>query len=271
MKYLPWRPDQALIRYVSAGTGTVTRGSCPQIAGWRRQALSRSGMLRPVISVVVMMLIAGCHSALFQTAKVRQGAHATVGVTRVEGAETEDVSDYSIFIKGEVGNEAHRHRFGYSAGLTIISPFKNKYRSLFRDTDIDTGTFPDEWAGVYPEFKLQAPRVLPVDVALGARFMAMAPERISLIVSRDLTHWLTLYGGCSYVATIEGIVSFGTEIQLHEDFSLLAEYSGWLSDHDYPNDFSGPVAVRPSSVGIAISYRLPRTPEPHDPRTALHW
>jgi hypothetical protein len=221
------------------------------------------------MALVALSVLSGCHSAVFQTAKTKQGANVTAGVTRVDAADVTGVSDYSVSLKGEIGREAHKYRFGYSVGLTFISPFKKRQRDFLGESDTDTGTYPNEWAGVYPEFKLQLPERLPVDIAFDARLMGYLPERISAIASYDLRDRVTLYGSFSYVATLEGIVCLGSEIRLTRTLSVLMESSAWLADHRYPDDYSGSVRERPVTFGLAISYHLPRSAEPIDPRTAM--
>lgn len=221
------------------------------------------------LALLVVLMLAGCHSALFQTAKIKEGATVTAGVTRADAADASGVSDYSVSIKAEVGRAAHRYRFGYSLGLTFISPVKKRQRDFLGDPDSDVGTFPNEWAGVYPEFKLQTPTKIPIDLALDARLMGYLPERICAITSYDLTGRLTLYGSFAYITTLNAVVSVGSEINLTHSVSLLIESSAWLADHRYPDGYRGPTKSRPVTLGVAISYNLPRPPRPIDPRTAM--
>jgi hypothetical protein len=221
------------------------------------------------VLLLAASVLAGCHSAVFQTAKIREGASVTAGVTRTDAADVAGVSDYSVSIKGEIGREAHRYRFGYSLGLTFISPFKKRQRDFLGESDTDVGTYPNEWAGVYPEFKLQLPRRLPVDLALDARLMGYLPERISAIASYDFADYGALYGSFSYVATLEGLVCLGSEIRLTRALSILVESTAWLANHRYPDGYSGPGRARPITFGLALSYHLPRSAAPIDPRTAM--
>lgn len=225
--------------------------------------------LRRTCTLLVLLVLAGCHSALFQSAKIKEGGNLTAGLTRADAADASGVSDYSVFIKGEIGREAHRYRFGYSGGLSFIAPFKRRQRDFLGEPDTDIGTYPNEWAGVYPEFKLQIPRRLPLDVAFDARFMGYLPERISLIASRDLVEPVTLYGAVSYIATLNGLAYLGSELKLTSDLSLLIESTMWLHDHRYPDDYTGRAVSRPVTVGLAISYHLPPLARTVDPRTAM--
>jgi hypothetical protein len=212
------------------------------------------------------LLLAGCHSASFQSAKIRDGVNTVVGVTRLSRDVNPDISDYSVFIKGEIGWAARRRRFGYSLGLTAVAPFKNRYRDLFASQEIDLGTFPNEWAGVLPEFKLQFPRALPVDITLDLRFMTFMPERVSLLASRDFTAAFTLYGSYSYTTAIGDLLSVGSEINITRKVSILVESSIWMSEHEYPADFSGTPPRYPHTVGVGFSYHLPRTSKQHHTR-----
>jgi hypothetical protein len=221
--------------------------------------------------LVIATLICGCHSACFQTAEIRNGVDATIGVTRVRGAEDADVSDYSIFVKGEFGRAARPDRFGYSLGLTFISPFESRGRSIMGGDEPASGSFPNEWAGVLPEFRLQVPRRLPVDLTLDARLMAVSPERIGILASRKVVGGLTAYGSYFLNVDIGQLAVGGSEVRLTDTVSLLAEYSIWLSNHDYPNDYGAGRRKKPYSFGLALSYHLPRKQDPYDSRPyALH-
>ncbi|MFH1311737.1 MAG: hypothetical protein ABIJ00_00785 [Candidatus Eisenbacteria bacterium] len=218
------------------------------------------------LALAGILLLAGCHSALFQTAKIRNGTNATLGITKIDAAENPDISDYSIFIKGEVGREARRSRPGYSLGLTFVVPVRNRYRSTFTSRDREIEMFPNEWAGIFPEFKFQMPRVLPVDAAADFRFIGYLPERAALLLSYDLVDFVTLYGSLSYNVAVAPQMALGTEVTFTRRFSVLFEYASWLADHDYPDDFTGSVMKRPYSVGIAVAYNWPRAIEPYDSR-----
>ncbi len=218
------------------------------------------------LALLGMLLIAGCHSACFQTAKIRNGTNATFGITKIDAADNPDISDYSIFMKGEVGRQARRSRPGYSLGLTFAIPTKNRSRNTFTSRDPEVEMFPNEWAGVFPEFKLQMPRVLPVDAAVDFRMIGYLPERVALLLSYDIVDFLALYGSLSYNVAVAPQMALGTEVNLTKRFSVLLEYTSWLADHDYPDEYSGPAIKRPYSVGIALAYHWPRAPEPYDSR-----
>ncbi len=215
---------------------------------------------------VIAVLICGCHSACFQTAEIRNGVDATIGVTRAQAAEDGEVSDYSIFVKGEFGRSARPDRFGYSLGLTFISPFESRGRSIIGGDEPESGSFPNEWAGVLPEFRLQMPRRLPVDLTLDVRLMAVSPERIGLLASRKVVGGLTAYGSYFLNVDIGHLAVGGSEVRLTDTVSLLAEYSIWLSNHDYPNDYEGGRQKRPYSFGLALSYHFPPKQDAYDSR-----
>jgi hypothetical protein len=214
----------------------------------------------------VGMLICGCHSACFQTAEIRNGVDTTIGLTRARGAEDAEVSDYSIFVKGEFGRAASPDRFGYSLGLTFISPFESRGRSIMGGDEPESGSFPNEWAGALPELRLQMPRRLPVDLTLDVRFMAVSPERIGILASRKVAGGLTAYGSYFLNVDIGRLAVGGSEVRLTDTVSLLVEYSIWLSNHDYPNDYGGGRRKRPYSFGLALTYHLPPKQDAYDSR-----
>jgi hypothetical protein len=218
------------------------------------------------LALLGALLLAGCHSACFQTAKSRDGTNATFGITKIHAAENPDISDYSIFVKGEFGREARRSRFGYNLGLTFIIPARNRYRNTFTVSDRDIEMFPNEWAGIFPELKIQMPRYMPVDIALDLRFIGYVPERAALLMSWDAAAFLTPYGSLSYNVAVAPELALGTEIGVSRRLSLLVECTTWLADHDYPDDFTGTALKRPYSFGLGLSYNWPRPRKPYDAR-----
>jgi hypothetical protein len=229
------------------------------------KAMIRRG-LHAAALLVTAVWMHGCHSACFQTAEIRSGVDATMGVTRIRGADDAEVSRYSIFVKGEYGRSAAADRFGYGLGLTFIAPFESRGRSIMGGDKPESGSFPNEWAGVLPEFRLQVPRRLPVDLALDVRLMAVSPERVGVLASRRVVSPLTAYVSYFLNVDIGQLAVAGCDIRLTGTLSLLAEYSLWLSDHDYPADYSGSRRRRPYSAGLALTYHIPRKQEPYDSR-----
>ena len=218
---------------------------------------------RITLAVMIAVVLAGCHSAMFQTAKIRNGMEASGGITRVHGAENEDVSDYSIYMRGELGHAASESRFGYSFALGFVSPFKNRYRYNHPSSELgfESGTLPNGSAGVFPEFKLQFPRKIPVDFALDLRLNGILPDRVAVITSSDLTGWLTPYASYSLTGTEGQLLCAVVELVLSGRVSLLVERTQWLSEHDYPDDYEGPARKYPYSIGLALSYHFPRKPD----------
>jgi hypothetical protein len=211
-----------------------------------------------LLVIVVGTALCGCHSACFQTAKIRQGGTAYVGSLKLEDSATPGFSDYSVFIKGEIGRSATAKQFGYSFAMTFVSPLKKDHRELFHTSgEIDADLFPNEYATVFPEAKIQAPRVLPVDMALGGRLSAVFPDRATVFVSRDVGQRITLYS--AYSLDIMGhLLHSGMEISLTDRLSAFLEYSTWLSEHDYPSDYSGSSPARPKSIGVCFCYAAAR-------------
>jgi len=216
----------------------------------------------------IAVALAGCNSAMFQTAHIIDGSSAVVGLTRVEDGEETDVSDYSIFIKGSIGWAASRSHPGYEIGLTLLSPLRNRQSRSMSPDEARYGTFPNEWAGIFPEFKLQLPRCLPIEIALDLRLMTYLPERIAIVGSRKISSWLTLYGSYSYAASVAGMANLGAEIRIHPRLAIFVEHTRWLNKHHYPEDYTGSPLEYPFSVGIALEYIAPSPRRPIDPRTA---
>ncbi len=221
------------------------------------------------ISICLALGQIGCNSAMFQTAEVIEGASATIGLTKVEDGEATEVSDYSVFFKGSVGRQASRAHPGYEIGLTFLAPLRNKRKQAMSPDEARVGTFPNQWAGVFPEFKMQLPKRLPIDFALDLRLMTYLPERIALIASKDLSEWLTLYGCYGYAASIGGVANTGSELRIHPRISIYLEYTRWLNTHHYPEGYNGSPLDHPFSMGVALRYLAPSKPKPIDPRAAM--
>jgi hypothetical protein len=211
-----------------------------------------------VLSVFALTTFCGCHSACFQTAKISQGATAYVGAVNLEDSPSPGFSDYSIFIKGEIGRSATTERFGYSFGLTFVSPLKKEQRQLFRTSgEIDADLFPNEYATVLPEIKVQAPRILPLDLAVGARLSAVFPSRATFFVSRDVGRRFTIYS--NYSRDVMGhLLHSGFEINLTREVAAMLEYTTWLSEHEYPSEDGVGSPKHPKSIGLCFRYAAVR-------------
>jgi hypothetical protein len=207
---------------------------------------------------LTVLVFAGCHSACFQTARIRSGINTAFGVTKLDAGHNSPISDYSIFLKGEIGHAAGRGKPGYSLAVTLVSPLRNTYRDGFTSHDVNLGVFPNEWPGLMPEAKVQLPRAIPVDVAVDVRFMGYFPERLALLASYDVTRRLSVYESLSYTGGLGGLLAGGAEINLNPRLSVFVEYSRWLTRHDYPEDLGDLLADHPYSIGIALSYHIPR-------------
>ncbi len=227
--------------------------------------------VKVITSVLAFALITqiGCNSAMFQKADIADGSQATLGVTRVEDGEQTDVSDYSVFLKGSIGRRASRSSIGYEIGLTFIAPLRNKNDQAISPDEARAGTFPNQWAGVFPEFKLQVPRRLPIDVALDLRLMTYLPERIAIIASKDISDKVSIYGSYAYATSMGGIATLGTEITLRRRFAFYLEHTRWLNRHHYPDSYKGSPLEHPYSFGIAFKYFWPAPPRPINPMTAM--
>lgn len=213
----------------------------------------RLGLLLAACSV-----ICGCHSACFQTAKIEDGAKVYFGTVVLDDAASPGYSDYSVFIKGEIGRSATSDRFGYSFAMTFVSPLQKDERDLIgKSSEPNIAMYPNEYAAVLPEVKVQLPRVLPVDLGLGGRLFAVFPDRATLFASRDVGDRLTAYSNYS-LSTTGHILHAGLEADITENFSLFLEYTSWLDDYDYPAGAPKGVPSLPAAIGLCVSYNVPR-------------
>ncbi|MGQ9603636.1 MAG: hypothetical protein ACUVUU_05440 [bacterium] len=219
-----------------------------------------------VIAFGLSLAISGCHSALFQTARVQQGTSATVGITGVSTGKSMGASDYSVFLKVEIGREGSPSRFGYSLATTAITPMKSPIISG-DGKGTDSGSYPNQYAAFFPEFKLQFPQRLAFDIALDLRLAAYIPERICLILSRQMGNWASVYTSIGYEGVIRALWVGGVRIAVNQNLALLVEKSIWLSKHQYPIGFEN-AYPRPHSTGFAISLTPSIRPKPLPPGVA---
>ncbi len=228
--------------------------------------ISKAKSARIAIALGLVLLISGCHSALFQTAKVHQGASATLGVTRVDTGTSRGASDYSVMVKAELGKEGSVSRFGYSFGITVISPIKTQTGQT-SGTEFDLGSYPNQFGAFFPEFKLQFPHRLPLDLALDFRLAAYIPERACLIVSKDLGNLASIYTSVGYQAVIRGLWVTGFKVAFNQNIALILEESVWLSKHQYPSGVKD-LDPRPQSIGFALSFSPSAKSKPASPGVA---
>ena len=211
-----------------------------------------------VLLLVACCLICGCHSDCFQTAKIKDGASIHFGTVMLDDAASPGYSDYSAFIKGEIGRSATPDRFGYSFAMTFVSPFQKDERDFIgKSSEPNIAMYPNEYAAALPEVKIQMPRVLPVDVALGGRLFAVFPDRATLFASRDIGDRLTAYSDYS-LSTTGQMLHAGFEANITSDLSVFVEYTSWLDDYDYPAAAPKGVPALPSAIGLCVSYKVPR-------------
>jgi hypothetical protein len=91
------------------------------------------------------------------------------------------------------------------------------------------------------ELKIQAYKNRYIDFALTAELWLFYPSSLSVIVSRDINKYFTLYGqyrlvSSFYVLSLResesrftSAFTFGTEINLTKNFSTLFEVERWLT------------------------------------------
>lgn len=214
-----------------------------------------------------VLLAYGCNSALFQTARVQQGVSATMGVTNVNTGRNITASDYSIFVKTEFGKEGSPSRPGYAFGVTVITPVRSAVIPT-SSTEPDLGSYPNQYAAFFPEFKFQFPQRLPFDAALDFRLLAYMPERICLILSKDIAN-ASIYTSLGYAGAIKGLWVTGAKVALTQNLAFLLETSVWLSRHNYPEGVEN-CAPRPQSVGFAVSLSPSAKPKPVSPESAFN-
>ncbi len=181
-----------------------------------------------------------------------------MGIVKVNDNGTDDVSEYSVFVKAELGRGATRDRFGYSFALTFVSPLRKDSGEYFgKKADPDLKFFPNEFGAVFPEIKLQLPRVLPFDLAVGGRLFGIYPSRASLFLSKDAGSRMTIYSNYS-VDFMGQLLHAGIEVHLTPRSSIFVEYSRWLSEYRYPPEVSHDATAHPNSMGLCISYHPSR-------------
>jgi len=229
--------------------------------------VSKAKLARIGVALGLVLPISGCHSALFQTASVHQGVSATLGVTRVDTGRPQGASDYSVMVKADLGKEGSVSRFGYSLGITVISPVKTQTGQT-SGTEFDLGSYPNQFGAFFPEFKLQFPQRLPFDLALDLRLAAYIPERACLIVSKDLANRLSFYTSVGYQTVIRGLWITGFKFAFNQNIALIVEESVWLSKHRYPEGVKD-LDPKPYSIGLALSFSPSIKSKPASPDVAF--
>jgi len=171
-----------------------------------------------------------CFSSL-QTAKTTDGFGFTTGVYRYEyfsHSNNRWEDHYFVILAPSIGRTAKENRLGLEARLKLLTDV------------IDKHGLPALWFPV-EELKIQAYKNRYIDFALTTEFWLLYPTSLSMIVSRDINKYFTLYGQYKLVSSLyvlslrdseSGFTSaftFGTEINLTKNISTLFEVERWLA------------------------------------------
>jgi len=179
---------------------------------------------------ILIITSLSCFSSL-QTAKTTDGFGFTTGVYRYEFLRHSDnqwKDHYFLILAPSIGRAATKNRMGLEGRLKFLTDVIDK--------DGESALwFPVE------EFKIQAYKNRYIDFALTTEFWLFYPASLSVIASKDINKYFTLYGqykvvGGLYVLSIRdsetgltSAITFGTEINLTKNISTLFEVERWLT------------------------------------------
>jgi hypothetical protein len=190
-------------------------------------------LIKTLIYIFFSILIItslSCFSSL-QTAKTTDGFGFTTGVYRDEFLRHTDnqwKDHYFLILAPSIGRAATENRMGLEGRLKFLTDVIDKDGEPALVFQIE-------------ELKIQAYKNRYIDFALTAEFWLFYPASLSVIVSRDINKYFTLYGqykvvGGLYVLSIRdsetglmSAVTFGTEINLTKHISSLFEIERWLT------------------------------------------
>lgn len=190
-------------------------------------------LIKTLIYIFFSILIitsVSCFSSL-QTAKTTDGFGFTTGVYRYEFLRHWDnhwEDHYFLILAPSIGRVATERRVGLEARFKFLTDVIDK---------------DGEHALWFPvqELKIQAYKNRYIDFALTAELWLFYPTSLSVIVSRDINKYFTLYGQYRLVSSLyvlslreseSGFTSaftFGTEINLTKNLSTLFEVERWLA------------------------------------------
>ncbi|MCJ7457573.1 MAG: hypothetical protein MUP17_01105 [candidate division Zixibacteria bacterium] len=190
-------------------------------------------LIKTLIYIFFSILIItslSCFSSL-QTAKTTDGFGFTTGVYRYEyfrRSINQWEDHYFVILAPSIGRAATRNRMGLEARLKLLTDVidKDGEHALWFQLE---------------ELKIQAYKNRYIDFALTAEFWLFYPSGLSVIVSRDINKYFTLYGQYRLVSSFyvlslrdseSGFTSaftFGTEINLTKSISTLFEVERWLA------------------------------------------
>lgn len=196
-----------------------------------------------------------CFSSL-QTAKTTNGIGLTTGLYRYEVLRhwnNQWENHYFLILAPSIGRPAKENRVGIEGRLKLLSDIIDK------DYEADPLWF------VAEEFKIQARKNKYIDFALTAEFWLYYPGSVSVLVSKDLNRFFTLYGQYKLLAGpyilsdrdykqhLMSTLNFGTEINLTRNISALFEIEKWLSK-EWLNDRE----MTRYTVGVNFHFPLSR-------------
>lgn len=182
-----------------------------------------------LLSVLICSSLS-CFSSL-QTAKTTDGFGFTTGVYRYEFLRHSDnqwKDHYFLILAPSIGRAATERRLGLEGRVKFLTDVidKDGERALW---------FPVE------ELKIQAYKNRYIDFALTTELWLFYPASLSVIASRDINKYFTLYGQYKVVGGLYNLslrdsetgftsaFTFGTEINLTKNISTLFEVERWLT------------------------------------------
>ena len=183
-----------------------------------------------LFSSILIISSLSCFSSL-QTAKTTDGIGLATGLYRYEVLRhwnNQWENHYFLVLAPSIGRPAKENRVGIEGRLKLLTDIVDK--------DGETPLwFPSE------EFKIQAHKNKYIDFAFSVEFWLYYPGSISVLVSKDINRFFTLYGQYKLLAgpyvlserdfktDLISTLNFGTEINLTRNISTLFEIEKWLS------------------------------------------
>ncbi len=204
--------------------------SRPTRRSYKKMKLNLSKTLIYIFFSILIISSLSCFSSL-QTAKTTDGFGITTGVYRYDyfsHSNNRWEDHYFLILAPSIGRAATKNRMGLEGRLKLLTDVidKDGEHALW---------FPVE------ELKIQAYKNRYIDFALTTELWFFYPSSFSVIVSRDINKYFTLYGQYKVVGgwyalaereSETGVMSaiiFGTEINLTKNISTLFEVERWLA------------------------------------------
>ncbi|MFH0931767.1 MAG: hypothetical protein V1890_07500 [Candidatus Zixiibacteriota bacterium] len=182
-----------------------------------------------LLLLVFIISSLSCFSSL-QTAKTTDGIGLATGLYRYEVLRhwnNQWENHYFLILAPSIGRSAKENKVGLEGRLKFLTDIVDKDREPL-------------WF-LSEELKIQAHKNKYIDFALTAEFWFYYPGSISVLVSKDINRFFTLYGQYKLLAGpyilsdrdykqhLMSTLNFGTEINLTKNISALFEIERWLT------------------------------------------